>query len=94
MSSALKGSSRTHSAAAGARFVGLPTDPQRARVEGATKAAGIAPAAQDSRIRRLCEGTLDAPPLMHRIDGERLFAGALARLSLGGRNGRRQGIDC
>lgn len=35
------------------------------------------------------KGTLDAPPLMHRIDGERLFAGALARLSLGGRNGRR-----
>ncbi|MFP5484637.1 MAG: monovalent cation/H+ antiporter subunit A [Gammaproteobacteria bacterium] len=34
-------------------------------------------------------GRLDAPPLMHHINGRRLFDHALARLTLGGRNGRR-----
>ncbi|MDB5930303.1 MAG: multisubunit potassium/proton antiporter, PhaB subunit / multisubunit potassium/proton antiporter, partial [Polaromonas sp.] len=34
-------------------------------------------------------GRVDAPPLMHRIDGRRLFDGALALLTLVGRKGRR-----
>jgi multicomponent K+:H+ antiporter subunit A len=37
--------------------------------------------------RRL--GHIDAPPLMHNINGQRLFEGTLALVTLAGRNGRR-----
>ncbi|WP_119965798.1 monovalent cation/H+ antiporter subunit A [Simplicispira lacusdiani] len=35
-------------------------------------------------------GRIDAPPLMHRIDGRRLFEALLARLTAAGRAGRRR----
>ena len=50
-------------------------------------AGGVALYALLRRLRHA--GQLDAPPLMHRLNGRRLFDNALARLSLGGRNGRR-----
>ncbi|SFB75193.1 multisubunit potassium/proton antiporter, PhaA subunit /multisubunit potassium/proton antiporter, PhaB subunit [Polaromonas sp. OV174] len=39
--------------------------------------------------RQRAFGSVDAPPLMRRIDGKRLFEAALAMLSLAGRKGRR-----
>ena len=35
------------------------------------------------------KGSVDAPPLMHRISGQRLFDGTLALITLAGRSGRR-----
>ena len=39
--------------------------------------------------RQRARGTLDAPPLMHRLSGQRMFEHLLAALTLAGRNGRR-----